>query len=60
MFENDTYNYKGWMTSDYFWKRAFGALLYQGAATLLVWVVVVIFVIILAILAAFAFGLTAA
>jgi hypothetical protein len=28
MFENDTYTYKGWMTSDYFLKRAFGALLY--------------------------------
>jgi len=60
MFDNDTYNYKGWMTSDYFLKRAFGALLYQAAAALVVWGIAVIFIIILAILAAFVFGMAAA
>jgi len=60
MFDNDTYNYKGWMTSDYFLKRAFGALLYQGAAALVVWGIAVVFIIILAILAAFVFGMSAA
>ena len=57
MFENDTYSYKGWMTSDYFLKRAFGALLYQGAAALIVWITLVGLIIVLAIVAAFVFGM---
>jgi hypothetical protein len=48
MFENDTYCYKGWMTSDYFLKRAFGTLFYQMAATLILYgALIVIFIVIL-------------
>ncbi|PKL64095.1 MAG: hypothetical protein CVV32_10585 [Methanomicrobiales archaeon HGW-Methanomicrobiales-3] len=55
MFENDTYNYKGWMTSDYFLKRAFGALLYQMAATLILYgVALVAFVALILVIVFFA------
>ena len=62
MFENDTYSYKGWMTSDYFLKRAFGALLHQMAAVLIVYgillVLAFVFIILAAVFAAFVFGMT--
>lgn len=61
MFENDTYSYKGWMTSDYFLKRAFGALLHQMAAVLIVYgillVLAFVFIILAAVFAAFVFGM---
>jgi len=57
MFENDTYSYKGWMTSDYFLKRAFGALLYQFCAMLIVYGIILVVVIILIIAFAFTLGM---
>jgi subtilase family serine protease len=57
MFENDTYTYKGWMTSDYFLKRAFGALLYQAAAALIVYAVILAIIIALILFAAFFMGI---
>ncbi|MFA5268579.1 MAG: hypothetical protein WC379_11465 [Methanoregula sp.] len=57
MFENDTYTYKGWMTSDYFLKRAFGALLYQMAAGLLVYAVLIVLFIVFLLFAAFFVGM---
>jgi hypothetical protein len=47
MFENDTYSYKGWLTSDYFLKRAFGVLLYNMVAALMVYAVIFIVIIVL-------------
>jgi len=35
--KKDTYSYKGWLTSDSFWKRAFGCLLYQTAAVVVLY-----------------------
>ncbi len=32
----DTYSYKGWMASDYFWKRAFSVLYHYAAASVIV------------------------
>jgi hypothetical protein len=56
MFENDTYSYKGWLTSDYFLKRAFGALLYQMAAGLVVYGIIMVLVLVI-IFAVFVFGI---
>lgn len=47
MFDNDNYNYKGWLTSDYFWKRAFGVYLYLLAVSLFFFVIMIIITIIL-------------
>ena len=35
----DTYSYKGWMNSDFFWKRVFGVMYYYGIASVIVSVV---------------------
>jgi hypothetical protein len=57
MFENDTYSYKGWMTSDYFLKRAFGALLYQMCAALIVYGIILAVVIVVIIFAVMFMGM---
>jgi len=57
MFENDTYTYKGWMTSDYFLKRAFGAFLYQMVALLIVYAILIVLFIIVILFAALFFGM---
>lgn len=57
MFENDTYTYKGWMTSDYFLKRAFGALLYQMVAALIVYGILLVLFIIVIVFAALFLGM---
>jgi hypothetical protein len=57
MFENDTYSYKGWMTSDYFLKRAFGALLYQMAAALVVYGIILFLILVFIVFAVFVFGM---
>ncbi|HHH12480.1 MAG TPA: hypothetical protein ENJ77_01235 [Candidatus Moranbacteria bacterium] len=36
--EKDTYGYRGWLVSDYFWKRAFAAFGYVLAAQVVVYV----------------------
>ncbi len=59
MYENDSYNYKGWMTSDFFLKRAIGTLLYVFVGQIIVVIFVAILMIIASIFAAFVFGLTA-
>ena len=57
MFENDTYTYKGWMTSDYFLKRAFGVTLYHMAAVLIIYGVIFAMILVLAVIAAFFIGI---
>lgn len=57
MFENDTYTYKGWMTSDYFLKRAFGAFLYQMVALLIVYGILIVLFIIVIVFAALFLGM---
>ena len=37
--EEDTYSYKGWLTSDNFLKRAFGVLGYNFVAGLIIWAI---------------------
>ena len=60
MFENDTYNYKGWITSDYFLKRAFGTLFHVLCAQLIIFGVFLIIIIFFAVVAAFVFGMAGA
>jgi len=52
MFDDDTYSYKGWMTSDYLLKRAFGAFFHYLLAVLVIYGIIMVIVIILAIFAA--------
>lgn len=57
MFENDTYTYKGWMTSDYFLKRAFGVTLYHMAAVLILYGVILAVVLVLVLISVFFIGI---
>lgn len=57
MWENDTYSYKGWMTSDYFLKRALGVWGHNLVASLLIMGIIIGIVLVFAIIAAFMFGM---
>jgi hypothetical protein len=40
MWENDTYSHKGWLQSDYFWKRALGVFGYQLAIAAVIYAII--------------------
>lgn len=39
MNDNDTYQYSGWLNSDFFWKRCAAIAGYSSVATIAMWVV---------------------
>ena len=55
--ETDTYNYKGWLISDSFLKRAFAVFGYNLVAGLIIWVGLFIIFMLFAMMAAFVFGM---
>lgn len=57
MYENDTYSYKGWITSDYFLKRAFGVTLYHMAAVLILYGVILAVVLVLVLISVIITGM---
>ncbi len=53
----DTYSYQGWLNSDSFWKRAFGIFGYYLAASLVLYLVLLILFVIFAVISVFVFGM---
>ena len=56
----DTYSYQGYLNSDSFWKRAFGIFGYYLAASLAIYLVLGILLVLCSVLAVFVFGMTSA
>jgi len=54
----DTYSYQGWLNSDSFWKRAFGIFGYSLAASLALYLVLGIVVVLCSVIAVFVFGMS--
>lgn len=53
----DTYSYQGWLNSDSFWKRAFGVFGYSLVASVAIWLVLMILLVISAVISVFIFGM---
>ncbi|KQC04698.1 MAG: hypothetical protein APR53_02935 [Methanoculleus sp. SDB] len=53
----DTYNYKGWLISDSFWKRALAVMAYSIVGQLIVFLIIGILIVVLVVITAFVFGM---